>query len=362
MNMSFLTRIFGCTVALMTSSPAYAQQQTQMHSQQNGSYSQGHAMTEQQLSSGYNHPARIDVESSWDFYLRGDFIYWQPRAELVQLGFSNPSTNIASLPNVGGTMINMDFDWEPGFKTGVGLAFPRGDWDVYLEWTRLHMRDNISANSPPGGSITYLRLAVPSEIPMFSASQSWKMDIDLVDIELARSYYVGRHLTFRPFFSIRAGWLDQKLSNDSLFSSNGFPSVFSTKSDSWLLGPRAGIDTNWIFGYGFRMITNAATSLVYTRIKNRTEQNDVLNQVDFDLMYVIRSRGVTVAPNLEIAQGFGWGTYFDRNNWHFDLKALYEFHVFWNQVTFPADSNTPGNPGEGNLYFHGLTISASLDL
>ena len=39
----------------------------------------------------------------------------------------------------------------------------------------------------------------------------------------------------------------------------------------------------------------------------------------------------TVRPMADMSVGFGWGSYFDRQNYHFDLLATYDFNVLWGQ-------------------------------
>jgi hypothetical protein len=69
--------------------------------------------------------------------------------------------------------------------------------------------------------------------------------------------------------------------------------------------------------------------------------------------------------HLDLEMGFGWGTYFDDNNWHVDLSAVYGFQVFWDQNMFREFSNSTMQAKSfapnGNLYVHGLTLSARFD-
>jgi hypothetical protein len=64
--------------------------------------------------------------------------------------------------------------------------------------------------------------------------------------------------------------------------------------------------------------------------------------------------------------GFGWGRYFDNNNWHFDLSAAYDWQVFFNQNMLHSFSSSyemiaKNTTVNGNLYVQGCTITARLD-
>jgi len=61
--------------------------------------------------------------------------------------------------------------------------------------------------------------------------------------------------------------------------------------------------------------------------------------------------------------GLGWSDYFCCNDWFFDFKIGYEMQVFWSQNVLPAVYDLAQDPSRlnGDLYLHGLTISARLD-
>jgi hypothetical protein len=83
---------------------------------------------------------------------------------------------------------------------------------------------------------------------------------------------------------------------------------------------------------------------------------------------IVRQKDIDyLRTHLELELGFGWGSYFDNNNWHIDLSAGYALQVFFDQNMFrhfetgnhrtTAYSSLP----HGNLYVQGLTATARLD-
>jgi hypothetical protein len=183
---------------------------------------------------------------------------------------------------------------------------------------------------------------------------------------LARAYYVGTKLSFRPFFGARGLWIRQNTS--TVYSSPATGNTItvddvSVTSHSWAVGPRTGIATNWMIGEGFRLFGNGAGDILftqYTRINNRETQGAVpVNYTQTNLN--------TIRTHLDLEFGIAWGSYFDNNNWHVDLSAGYGFQVFFNQnlsrqlvgtaTTNVAHAIVPN----GNLYMHGLTASARFD-
>jgi hypothetical protein len=224
------------------------------------------------------------------------------------------------------------------------------------------------------------------------ATQSWNVKLDFLDLSLARSYYCGTKLAFRPFFGARGAWIRQSVSIDytgqevvtvipggATITEDTTGTLFSVQSGnirSWGVGPRAGFESNWMLGCGFRLIGDLSADVLYTRY-------DVKSSADLSTIYVasitnttiVAGTGTTSAtlnqkhidmlrPHVDMEIGFGWGSYFDNSNWHFDLLATYGYQVFWNQNMFRNFSETfsgRSTNANGNLYVHGLTLTARFD-
>jgi hypothetical protein len=71
----------------------------------------------------------------------------------------------------------------------------------------------------------------------------------------------------------------------------------------------------------------------------------------------------TLRPHIDLEWGMGWGTYFCNHSWHVDFAATYGFQVFWNQNMFRSSTgpNYRYLMPNGDLYVHGLTLTAKLD-
>jgi len=354
------------------------------------SYEQGHELTASQMMAAYNAPARIDVRGAWDFYATGSFIYWQPTQENMELGIAVPNGTIALVSTTAtqnpGSVVNMNFNYKPGFKVGLGMNFDYDNWDGYAEYTWFHGTNSQSSNTQGDTGAIWLFGYSPSVLNSGNfvanaVSESWKLKMDFADVQLARSYYVGTKLSFRPFVGARGAWIRQRANyaaslNTALAFSQGTGTATSGRSvssnqnsTSWGVGPSLGLDTNWMLGYGLRIAGKAETDLLYTRYTTRTSElafttatGAILGQEQVKQKHVAYLR-----PHANLEMGFGWGSYFDNNNWHFDLLATYGFQVFWNQnmfrhfTTTPTTSQAISNVPNGDLYVQGLNLTARLD-
>ena len=318
------------------------------------------------LNAAYNYPARMQTRCPWDINFDASFIYWQPVQENMELAVAN--TLLVASTGISGNVVNMDFNYKPGFKVGMGGYFDYDGWDLHGEYTWFH--GNQKESTATGGSVVQL-------LPMWgnpgsngnatytSISEKWRLNMDIADLDLGRWYYVGTKLTFRPNFGARAAWIRQ---NVTVTNTNATTvNTVTGKSRSWAIGAKTGLDTNWDLGYGFRMFGNGEADLLftkYTRLSSKSGHvaSPVVTTAD---IHVKQKRVYAVKPHLDLELGFGWGTYLDCNNWYMDFSAGYGFQVFFDQNMFrhfnddimDANSTLPN----GNLYVHGLTMTFKLD-
>ena len=280
------------------------------------------------------------------------------------------------------TSVCMDFDFHSAFKVGLGINFNCDCWQLFAEYTWYHHCFDNGQEFPDTGDSQFTgHLNSPwvddslNVIDGASASAKWHLDFDKVDLELARPYYVGRCLKMRTAYGIRALWIDQKISGD-LFSDGGSNttcvSTFTSKTSSWAVGPKIGIDTKWDFCWGVRFFGNFDIALLYTKydrsltstatrfISGTTSSSNVVN-IKNDNPCFLRPQ-----TNLEI--GFGWGDYFCCNSYYFDLELGYEAHVYFNENMFLQNLSKEDTPllnsnkqSTGSLYLHGLTVTARID-
>jgi hypothetical protein len=332
------------------------------------SLDQGHAIVENQFPSGYNHQARIDVDG-FDVFIDGSFIYWQAMEGGLELGvkYKDPE----EILKIFSSNINIDFKYKPGFKVGIGTSLHHDNWLLSAEYTRLHLK-NIKRILPDDLSDGYYISTSWTRDPerFYYSLAEWQLKYDVVDLEMSRPYYLGSCLVLKPFASLRGGVIKQYY--DIKFSVD-YPSttlwVVDVEQKSWLVGPRAGIDCDWIFFDYFRFISNIAFSMCYQHIAIKGYNAKYENGDLDDPFWNADNRENQLVPNAEGALGLSWGSYFGNNNrWHFSLSALYEVHYFFDQNKILATSLGQLTTGAVaiifpayNLMMHGLTLTARFD-
>jgi hypothetical protein len=315
-------------------------------------FEQGLGLCNEKFPAAYNAPARIDVQCSWDLFLTGSFIYW--RADQEAMDFAYARTARTSVTT--GSPLTQDFDFKPGFQVGLGFNFEHDNWVTFLEYTWLHQTTCTGSSTAPAGYALYPTSYMSSSQPSFvSASSKWKSSFDILDATVGRPYYLGRKLTVNPYGGLRAAWIRQnfRVSTDANVVSHN-------RSNSWGIGSKLGLESHWLLDWGFRVEGDVAGSLLYTKytsVAHRETISDVESYASLDCYGTVR-------PMADMSLGLAWGSYFDRQNYYFDLGAFYDFKVMWSQnmMRYLANSaNNGANAQPGDLHLQGLTVKARFD-
>ena len=138
-----------------------------------------------------------------------------------------------------------------------------------------------------------------------------------------------------------------------------------SEQDTWLIGPRAGLGTDWLVSCDFRIFGNVAGSLTYQNFEVKGIQVTPIQEGVTRKRLVVQNNDFSqITPNVEFSLGLGYGTYFCNYQWYFDLTVGYDFNYYWNQdwLRYNADSyHLSLDADAGNLMMHGLNVTARLD-
>lgn len=356
-------------------------------------FERGHPTDPCCTPAAYSEWAAIDLECSWDTFITANFIYWEAIQGGMDLAIPGQGTITAgsltsAAPSaVGFELLKTEFEYKPGFQVGLGWRGHKDNWLVYAEYTWLHGTTHTSSESAPNPNVATVNgVALPQNgiwLPMSwlpnasndisnNISSHWQYKIDLVDAQLSRPFYSGTNLTLEPFFGLRGAWIRQKLHLDATNLLVGsVPTLASPtrtahyNSRSAAVGPRAGLNGNWLFCYGLRVEGNIAASLLFTGydVHQNVQSPDATGTFQFPVKTKIHDLNV-LRPNLDMSIGAGWGMYFCCRSFHWDIAATYDFNIFWeqNMMRYLADTVNAGTQASpSDLYLQGLTIKTQFD-
>jgi hypothetical protein len=350
-----------------------------------------------QFPAAYNAAARIELNNSWNVFLTGSFIYWYADQDGLDLSSHMTTTALGQTLNAyNAERYVHKFEYKPGFKAALGYHFDNDHWVGEIDYTWLHQKTMThltapddargpypalgpiswyyaasgftSFNQPPGSmfvnnyAYTYAR----------SLTSTWRLDLDILDASLSRPFYQGQKLTILPFGGIRSAMIRQNFRIAALMYGPGGmvdpnPVVSHNHSNSWSVGPRAGMKGHWLLDWGFRFEGDMSASVLYTsytKVTMRTDPTPNGSGTAYGPIWAHYNDYNTIRPMADLSFGLGWGSYFDQQHYHFDLLATYDFNIMWGQNMMRAledAQNSFSSADPGDLHLQGLTVAAQFN-
>ncbi len=215
-----------------------------------------------------NKAAQPYLEKGSGLYFSGEYLWWkavQDDLQYVATVCPDRCPDNIILTSYNGSVHEPDFNFEPGFRVGIGYSSRYDGWDLFFNWTKLTSKATDFRCGQTCEQITSARCALeympigsdcqsgackdcnqsacvckaknqcdtctPARcksccdsflIPTFAptstqdqyattlgASADWRLKLNFLDGELGRQFWVSPMLTFRPFIGARGVWIDQ---------------------------------------------------------------------------------------------------------------------------------------------------------
>ena len=321
-----------------------------------------------------NPNGRPNVADGYDLFITADALLWQ--AHEGGLGFAVESDqNSAATPLDHSSVENPHFEYEWGFRLGVGYNMKHDGWDLYGNWTHIDMESHHEEEGVDSDDFlwpVWIHPASPfAGYSVNEAEAHWKMHLNIADLDLGREFFTSKWLTLRPHVGLRSAWIKQRYDVDyeEFYNSSNVLSAnevdVDMRNNYWGLGPKFGIDTQWGLGSGWSIFGDASFSLLYGFFHTYFHELDRgLNNIGVPYAAVNNSYRQSVAIT-DLQLGLRWDHMFDKDHYHFGLQAGWEHHMFFsqNQMTRFVDNAEKGNflQNQGDLTTQGWTLSARFD-
>jgi hypothetical protein len=308
-----------------------------------------------------NPPARPVIEDGLDVFVSADMIVW--KAQENGLGFVVKNENGVVYIN-DGKIKNPSFDWDFGFKLGLGVNMGHDGWDVYAQWTRLHTDATNTEHQPSGGRLfpTFRNVTFSEPGTMSSAHAHWKLHLNMIDAELGREFFVSKWLTLRPFGGLRTAWISQNYKINYNYDAIGDVLKNRLKNHFWGLGLLTGLDAQWGMGGGWSIYGGGAVSLLYGNFRIR-EKERLQTPTTTSTRALVRNKFNMTDAITDLEAGLRW-----KRAWEcvaFKIQAGWEQHAFYgqNQLAKFIDAVEDGAyvSNQGDLTFQGWALNVQLD-
>lgn len=335
-----------------------------------------------QVSANYSYNYAGEGTPCGGFSVYGEYLYWKVVQEQMQYAAVLPGGVQGIIEQIGdGDPVNVvdsvsltdpSFEYQSGFRVGIGYQVPCSNWDFQLSWLRLHEKVSSSVSEANGGvipltsPISSLFGFIDSEPMGFGfgseATSHWKFEFDTIDFQVGRVCAISNCLLVRPYIGIKAASIKQKqeieyfgfaLNDDIVDIEN------QKKNDFRGIGPSIGIDADWEFFPHFSLTSGICGSLLYGKFDIHGNPNvSVLdNSINISLH---NSKSSRIRPAVDAKIGVEWQDCLC-NQFPVKIGVVYEVQYWWNQWQVPSSvisSIIGGSSPQGDLMLYGLTVHA----
>ena len=316
-------------------------------------------------------PENIYHKGENGFNINASYIFWQPKEGGAALGIlANTATTKY------GTVINFEENYKSGFKVGLGYAMPYDNWELNAEYIWFHNSHNKSKSrsSTTEFIIPFWAGVINIGDHAYNCTGTWTLNMDMARLDLSHPLYVGKKLLLNLDFGLKGGRIDQKmhayynLLEDSDYEQSNW------KTDSWLIGPKIALHSNWMISDCFFLAANFSTALLYQKFDIKGDQIATTSSLGSSRS-LLKDTYSMLNPNFELFWGLGYTKSFCDNAYNCMLKAGYEFITYLNQnmMKHYRDNmhinisyehlGTPNTSYQniGDLFIHGFTVKAQFD-
>ena len=319
---------------------------------------EGPALHNEQMSKVF---MASQLKDSNRLFATGEILLWKAQQE--DLSFAVKSASTTSIQR--GKTKDPKFNWDFGFRVGLGYNIPHDNWDVSASYTQFQTQSHTQEYAPAGGALfpSWEYAGAPSDY-VTKAIANWRLHLQLGDLELGKAIGVSKWLSIRPHIGVRSAWIFQKY---KIQYSGGTAVPFGDRDDVNMtnnflgIGGRVGMDSVWGLCPGFSIFGDGALSLLSGFFAvHQTEQLHNAGTTYVNLSY----NPTNVVTMFDLALGFQYDKFFHHRKYHLGVKLGYEFNYLFDQTQFMQFiSGNPGsfNSSNGDLSLMGVTLGFRFD-
>ena len=296
-------------------------------------------------------------------------LYWQAQEGGLDYMIRN---------NTGATFINcgsverVKFDWNGGFRVGLGYCDPCCQMGFNVYYTRFTTSgcDRVTATFP---TVLFPVWSNPSTniVTEQEAQARICLSLNMFDAQLSTVFSPNCCVNIMPVLGLRYVSINQRFNINANGGQSLGPIAFvldddiDMKNNFWGVGPKVGINTTWGSWCGLSIFGAMDLALLYGRFDLTQEENIVFSDdvPATTFLNIKDNRFHLTRANLGLILGLQWHWQGCDERFDMCLSGGWEHLYFFGQnqlLRFSDDVNPGVNLGvQGDLSTQGLTVAVS---
>lgn len=295
-------------------------------------------------------------ESHSGFIAEAAVLYWQAREGGVATAFEVDKEH-----RENSTAVGIPFEWDFGFKVGLGYRIPHDHWEGGVEWTSLQTHSDLRKNSEllPIWSIYYQEPFSTVE----EVNAHWRLHLGIIDI-FVRKKFKACSFVFVPGLGIGMASIRQKY-NIAYQGGETLPdegTLIRMKNKFWGIGPYCGLSGEWGLKWGLSLYGKGVWRLLCGSFYLHQDEDLIPDWQKILGVHYIYSQSSSV---LQGELGLLWSHQFSKGLKKIELRSAWDQVILFsqNQLIRFVEKKMLGNfvSNLGNLTLAGVEFSCRLD-
>lgn len=352
----------------------------------------------------YNPPTFMADCCGWTAGI--DFLYLKYRQDCISFGrevrlesYENDSANAAIFKGAGySTDKFVEQQWNAGFRLALGYKGACDCWDLNLVFTHFNPDDvstRVATQFTEGTTVSAGTVFIPtfsafssivdiSFLPdafsRFTAEADLHFRFNQLDLDMSRDFFVGRCVTMKPVFGLRALFVDEKYNIVyEAETASGAATAIDYREDVKMenefkgVGLKAGLESTYSIGCGLAFYGSATGAIAYGEYEvdqrnslfvTTTVGTNTADTGTFQLHHADQYNTLVSAADLGL--GLTWTQLFNCDKSAFNVKIGYEHHVVYDfnqfrSITILDDlGNASAACASGDLALYGIVVGANV--
>jgi hypothetical protein len=303
-------------------------------------------------------------------FFQADLLFWQARENGLAYAVIASAPLVLDLLPSDFEIKEPEFEWDFGFRVGLGYGGKSDGWDIGAQWTRFF------TDAHDLGTISSQKFFLPVWAhpnfnafgfdPIRTTDAHWKLHFNKIDAGIGRGFYVTKYFTARPFAGPSAIWIHQHyhIEYDQL-SLGPIPALnnkIHLRNAFFGIGVQVGCDLNFHLTRPLSLFTRGSGAIYAGHFEiRRKETFRSLTNESFKLSHNLHAGRAAVA----LEMGFAW-EHAMQDSYYIRAELCYDIHYFFKQNQMPRVISHAMSPlstyfvDQGDLALHGGSFSVRL--
>lgn len=322
------------------------------------------------LEAELKHAANSPTLPVAGLFFQADLLFWQARENGLAYAVIASTPLVLDLLPSNLEIKEPEFEWDFGFRIGLGYGGQSDGWDIGAQWTRFF------SDARDLGSISSQKFFLPiwahpnfnafSFDPIRITEAHWQLHFNEIDAGVGRGFYVSKYFTVRPFAGPSAVWIHQhyhiEYEQPPLDPIPALANKIHLKNAFFGIGAQVGCDLSFHLTRPLSLFTRASGAIYAGRFEIRRKES----------FRSITNEGFNVSHNLHagraataLEMGLSW-EHAVQDSYYVRAELCYDIHYFFKQNQMPRVISRVMSPlatyfvDQGDLILHGGSFAVRL--